>query len=286
MVMRPTGDQLRVMHAVLRVLALVVSVPVLLPADGQEVEPFVFGEIRRFRSELLQQERTLNIHLPAGYSPDSTQRYPVIYVLDGSANEDFPHLAGLTQFMNMYDLLPKSIVVGIANVDRYHDFTHPTKGDSDLVWVPTGGGSGPFIRFIAEELEPYVNKHYRTTGHNTIIGQSLGGLLCVEILFKHPELFDDYVIISPSLWWDNGSLAAGASEWIRQHPGLKKRVFIGMAKDDDWMRPQGDAVAAAFAQGAKSPFEWTYVPFNEETHATILHRAVYRAFEWLRSQEK
>jgi predicted alpha/beta superfamily hydrolase len=274
------------MSTLFRPASLVLAVLLLQWAKGQEVRPFVFGEVHSFRSAVLQQKRTLNVYLPAGYSPDSASRYPVIYVLDGSANEDFPHLAGLAQFMNMYDLLPKSIVVGIANVDRYHDFTAPTKGDSDLVWVPTGGGSGPFIRFIAEELQPFVNRQYLTNGHNTIIGQSLGGLLCTEILFERPELFDDYIIISPSLWWNNGSLAARAHEWIGTHADISKRVFIGMAKDDDWMRPQVEAVAAAFTKGAKSPFKWTYVPFNEETHATILHRAAYRAFEWLRSEGK
>ncbi len=175
---------------------------------GQEVRPFVFGEVRSFRSEVLDQERTLNIYLPSGYSPDSVQRYPVIYVLDGSANEDFPHLAGLVQFMNMYDLLPKSIVVGIANVDRYHDFTHQTKGDSDLVWVPTGGGSAPFIRFIGEELEPLVDRHYRTNGHNTIIGQSLG----VTIYLRNPEIV---LMFGPSL--DHGHDHYHRRHWVSQH---------------------------------------------------------------------
>lgn len=257
-----------------------------IAVDSTAARPFVFGEARTFRSDILKQDRTINVYLPDGYSPDSARTYPVILVLDGSANEDFPHIAGLAQFMNMYDLLPKSIVVGIANVDRRHDFTHPTEGDSDLVWVPTGGGSAPFIQFLDEELLPFVDKHYKTDGHRGIIGQSLGGLLCVEVLFTRPELFDDYIIVSPSLWWDNGSLARSADVWVRDHPDAPKNVFVALGTEGDDMARNMDVFTTAFKKHAKPPLNWTYAPLPEESHATILHRAVYRAFEWLNPAPK
>ncbi len=250
-------------------------------ADSSAAKPFVFGEVRMLRSAILEQDRTLNVYLPDGYSPDSAKTYPVIYVLDGSANEDFPHIAGLAQYLNMYELLPKSIVVGIANVDRKHDFTYPTRNDSDKVWVPNSGGSAGFIRFIGEELQPLVERTYKTNGKRTIIGQSLGGLLGTEILFKRPELFDDYILVSPSVWWDTGSLADRADAWTKAHATEPKRVFIAMASDDDMMQKEVDKVTAAFKTNAEPPLRWTYVEFPEETHATILHRAVYTAFEWM-----
>ncbi|MEO5585876.1 MAG: alpha/beta hydrolase-fold protein [Flavobacteriales bacterium] len=242
--------------------------------------PFVFGDVLTFHSQALDQERVLNVYLPDGYA-DSTLAYPVIYVLDGSANEDFPHIAGLAQFMNMYDLLPKSIVVGIANngKSRYHDFTGPTESDSDKVWVPTYGGSAAFISYLEKEVEPMVKQHYRTSGHSTLIGQSLGGLLGAEVLFTKPELFDDYILVSPSLWWNNGALAAKADTWVKAHTTLPKRVFIAYAPNDAMMQAQIDQVVKAFHDIAKPPMQFSNVPFPEESHATILHRAVYRAFE-------
>lgn len=250
-------------------------------SDPGEAKPFVFGEVRTLRSTTLAQDRTLNIYLPDGYSPDSAATYPVIYVLDGSANEDFPHIAGLAQYMNTYDILPKSIVVGIANVDRKHDFTHPTRSDSDKVWVPNSGGSADFIRFIGEELQPFVDRHYKTSRKRTIIGQSLGGLVATEVLFKRPELFDDYILVSPSVWWDSGSLADSAAVWAKKHSTAPKNVFIAMASDDDMMQKQVDKIVSAFKANARPPLRWTYAEFPEETHATILHRAVYDAFEWI-----
>lgn len=247
------------------------------------VGQLVMGSTHTFRSAELGQERTLNIILPDGYA--DSLRYPVVYVLDGSVNEDLPHLAGLVQFLSMYELAPKSIVVGIANVDRYHDFTHTTRGDSDLVWLPTGGGSAAFIRFLANEVLPYIDARFRTNGERTIIGQSLGGLLVMELLFTRPELFTRYVAVSPSLWWDNGSLARRAEAFCNAHGRDAMQVYMALARDDDWMRAQMQQVRDAFTARTSAPFMWWYDDFPEETHATILHRAVYRAFERMRERK-
>lgn len=92
---------------------------------------FVLGKITTIHSTELNEDRILNIYLPEGYN--SNESYPVIYLLDGSANEDFIHIVGLVQFANFewVKLLPKSIVVGIENVDRKRDFTYPTTIEKD-----------------------------------------------------------------------------------------------------------------------------------------------------------
>src|SRR5580658_1885345 len=87
-------------------------------------KPFVLGTIEQIQSVQLGEKRTLNIYLPEGYNKNDTVRYPVIYLLDGSADEDFIHIVGLVQFYSFewINQLPKSIVVGIATVDRRRDF--------------------------------------------------------------------------------------------------------------------------------------------------------------------
>ena len=190
-------------------------------------KPFVLGLIDNIKSTELSETRTLNIYLPEGYSPDSATTYPVIYLLDGSADEDFIHVAGLAQFLNFswINVLPKSIIVGIANVDRRRDFTFPTRNAADLKQSPTSGGSAKFIRFLKNELEPYIEKNYKTNQHKTIIGESLGGLLATEILLKEPALFNDYIIISPSLWWDDESLLADAKKLLQNNTVLSVTKF-------------------------------------------------------------
>ena len=111
-------------------------------------EPFVLGVVDKIQSVELSETRTLNIYLPEKYSPDSSATYPVIYLLDGSANEDFIHVVGIVQFLTMIEKMPKSIIIGIANVDRRRDFTFPTTIAQDKKDYPTTGSSAKFISFI------------------------------------------------------------------------------------------------------------------------------------------
>ena len=244
--------------------------------EGKTVFPF--GVVEEINSVELNEKRVLNIYLPEGYNPDSTQTYPVIYVLDGSANEDFPHIAGLCQFLNMYDLLPKSIVVGIANVDRYRDFTYPSTVKRDKKDIPTSGGSPAFIRFIEKELQPFMAKNYKVSDFKTLIGQSLGGLVATEILMTKPKLFNDYIIVSPSLWWDKEILVHKSEEYFKNHPEINARVFVSLGKEHPVMHKVADELVASMKNSGNRNLHVWYEPILDENHATILHLAVYNAF--------
>jgi len=170
--------------------------------------PIVLGETVQLYSKELGETRKLNIYLPEGYKANDTTRYSVIYLLDGGLDEDFIHIAGLVQFdsFEWIKRVPESIVVGIVNIDRQRDFTYQTKVKKDQAAYPKAGHSDHFRAFIEKELQPYIAKNYPVTSQKTLIGESLGGLLATEILLKTPQLFTHYLIVSPSLWWDNGSL--------------------------------------------------------------------------------
>ncbi len=244
-------------------------------------EIFPFGVVERINSGVLNEMRILNIYLPEGYSNNTEDTYPTIYVLDGSANEDFPHIAGLVQFLNMYNIAPKSIVVGIANVNRYRDFTFPSKYKDDLETNPANGGSPKFIDFIENEVQPFMIKNYKTNGHKTIIGQSLGGLLATEILIKNEHLFEDYIIVSPSLWWNHQKLVDSAAKYFQTHLNLKKKVFVSLGKEHPVMHEVADKLVDAIKSSENSNIELHYLPILEEDHATILHKAVYEALKAL-----
>lgn len=174
----------------------------------------VIGEVRTLRSTVLNEQRVLNVVLPDGYASDSTARYPVVLLLDGSADEDLLHMSGLVHFASMpwVGWLKPSIVVGIGNVDRKRDFTYPTTIAKDKADFPTTGGSAAFRRFLADEALLGIDSAFRTDGQRMLIGQSLGGLLATEALFTRPGLFKGYLIVSPSLWWDDGSLLRRQAE--------------------------------------------------------------------------
>jgi predicted alpha/beta superfamily hydrolase len=253
-------------------------------------KPFVLGVIEEIQSEQLNEKRTLNIYLPEGYDKNDTVKYPVIYLLDGSADEDFIHIVGLVQFNSFpwINRVPKSIVVGIANVDRRRDFTYPTTIEADKKKYPTTGHSDKFIAFLEKELQPYIEKKYKTNASKTIIGESLGGLLATEILLKKPTLFNKYIIISPSLWWDNGSLLNQASEMLQENFLQKTDVYIGVGKEgltptDIPRVMEVDAnLLADKIKSTKSKNVTTYFDYlPDEDHASIMHQAVFNAFKLL-----
>jgi predicted alpha/beta superfamily hydrolase len=253
-------------------------------------KPFVLGVTEEVQSVVLGEQRILNIYLPEGYHEGDTTRYPVIYLLDGGADEDFIHIVGLVEFNNFswINRVPKSIVVGIANVDRKRDFTYPTSIEADKKRYPTAGNSGRFIVFIEQELQPYIERKYKTTASKTIIGQSLGGLLATEILVKKPTLFNQYIIVSPSLWWDNGSLLNLPAAILRDSFSQITGIYIGVGKEGlgpseipHVMEVDANLLAERLkATRSKSvTVYFDYLP--QEDHATVTHQAVFNAFRLL-----
>lgn len=258
-------------------------------------KPFVLGVIEEIESAQLAEKRVLNIYLPEGYDAAKAEKYPVVYLLDGSADEDFIHVVGLYQFNNFPWIarVPKSIIVGIASVDRRRDFTYPTSIAEDQKRYPTTGKSEKFISFIEKELQPFIEGKYRTNGAKTIIGQSLGGLLATEILFKKPALFNQYIIISPSLWWDNGSLLDFKPEILQKTFAQKTDVYIGVGKEGlipgnppRVMEVDANLLAEKIkATESKSvSVYFDYLP--EENHATVSHQAVFNALRLLNPVSK
>lgn len=238
---------------------------------------FSIGETIEIYSTILNENRVLNIYLPNGYSPDSTKTYPVIYLLDGSEDEDFIHISGLVQFGSFpwINMIPETIVVGIANVDRKRDFTYPTSVKKDKKDFPTTGGSEAFINFIEMELQPFIEAIYLVNETKTIIGQSLGGLLATEILFKKPDLFDNYIIISPSLWWDEEAL-------IDTDPvgySSKKSIYVGVGEEGEVMVRVANELFEMLVQRGQKNTQLNFGFFEECDHGDVLHESVYAAFK-------
>ena len=243
--------------------------------------PFVLGTIDKIQSAILGEARTLNIYLPVGYSQDSSITYPVIYLLDGSKDEDFIHIVGIVQFLTMIESMPKSVVVGIANIDRRRDFTFPTHVDKDKRDYPTTGGSAEFMKFIENELQPFVQKKYKVNQTKTIIGQSLGGLLAIEILLKMPYLFDNYIVISPRLWWDNESLLKAAPVMLTKQSLTNIKVYISVGNEEMKMMDDAKQIFRILQNSSKNNPNIFFMYLPVENHLTILHNSVYKGFEML-----
>ena len=257
-----------------------------------ESKPLVIGSTVKLPSATLGETRTVNIYLPEDYNPKDTVKYPVIYIPDGGIEEDFLHIAGIVRYNTQpwVDRFPRSIVVGIENTNRKRDFTFAVTSIDFVEKIgfkktqfPAYGGSAKYIAFLENELQPYINTQFKTNNHNTIIGESLAGLLCTEILLKHRELFDTYIIITPSLWWGNRSLLYEAPHLLQSAKGHKAKVYVAACaeKEDQGMYDAAVALNGILQKNGGSNTKTYYDYLPDEIHSTVIHQAVYNAFKLL-----
>ena len=218
------------------------------------------------RSAALDETRRINVYLPPGYGAGNA-RFAVLYMPDGGVEEDFPHVAATVDAAIRAGEMRPVLVVGIENTQRRRDMTGPTSVASDSAIAPRVGGSAAFRRFIASELMPEVRRRYRTTGETAILGESLAGLFIVETFLLQPELFDTYIALSPSLWWNRGALVDAAAGHLRAHRRMHAALYLASAADD--ILPPIERFAGVLRASAPRGLRWSYVPRPDLRHATI-----------------
>ncbi len=250
----------------------------------------VMGRSSILQSTILQEERKINIYLPEDYQENDAIKYPVIYVLDGGIEEDFFHIAGIVRFHTQPWIarFPRSIVVGIEGNTRRRDFTFPVqhtdfieKEGFSKASFPAYGGSERYMDFIEKELQPFIESTYAAAGKKTIIGESLAGLFTTEILLKRPYLFDDYIIISPSLWWGERALLKEGTALLQQHLSKTVHVYLGVPGKEEDVRMFDDADRLHQQLKTHNNIHLVYDYMPDERHSTVMHQAVYNAFKKL-----
>jgi uncharacterized protein len=244
------------------------------------------GRSYTLHSYALGEDRRIHVYLPMGYDTLPAQSYDVIYLMDGSLDEDFIHFTGIVQYLNFpwIEGCAPSIVVGIENVDRRRDFTFPTNVAADKEQWPSTGHSDAFIAFIESELQPFVAAQFRISERRIFIGQSLGGLLGAQIYLEKNEIFTDYLLISPSLWWDDGSLL---DRYKQLGPlDLSTAGNLLLAVGDEGRIMVGDARKLKRLLKKRSPAHSIgYLRIRGYGHGDIGHVAAFKLLQKLRQLE-
>lgn len=194
--------------------------------QAQENSPFTTGFEETISSKILGQERKVWIHIPnsnGGNKIKDRGNYPVIYLLDGS--ENFNTVVSITEHMAESNLCPPMIVVGILHQNRLVDLTTGT--DKELPDVK--GGGEKFMSYVEKELIPYIDANYPTTTYKTFIGHSLGGLTVMNTFLHNPKLFNSYVSLDASLWWDNQKVVKEAKTILPTQNYKGKTLYMAMA---------------------------------------------------------
>jgi uncharacterized protein len=261
-------------------LFLVLSASIFSFAQSSQQEIFAPPPQRLvIHSKVLNEDRTMWVRVPAGYS-QSKSLYPVLYETDAPTH--VIESGAAIDFLVANARMPEMIVVGITNTDRTRDLT-PTNAlnrnsDGTTTSNPTSGGADKFLEFIKAELMPEVEKRYRAAPYRVFAGHSLGGLLAVYALTSHPDMFDAYVAVSPSLWWDDGKTLRQAEQFLTSHPDLKKTLFFSLASEGNTPNPMSDSFEEFrrfVAANAPKGLNWRCERFPDEDHGSTVMMAHY-----------
>lgn len=248
------------------------------PQPQPSPEPLVIGETFVLRSERLGENRRVNVYLPAAYRESSAGRLPVLYMPDGGLAEDFLHIAGLVHVLAGNGGMRPFILVGIENTERRRDLTGPTDDPEDRAIAPRVGGSAAFRAFIRDELIPAVDARYRTSTERAIVGESLAGLFVIETFALEPTLFEHYIAVDPSVWWNRNALIDSAPRWLDSAAGHGARsLFVATGREGS-AAPGMQRLLATLNSDAHGKLDLHTIVLPDETHATIFHPAALHAF--------
>ncbi|RQO74387.1 esterase [Pedobacter sp. KBW06] len=242
----------------------------------------VMGVVDSVQSKILNETRKLWVYVPKVDSTFLRQKYPVVYLLDGDSH--FPSVTGMLQQLGVAtgnSQCPDMIVVAIPNTDRMRDLT-----TNSIPALKTSGGGEKFTSFIEKELMPHIDSIYPTNSYKIIIGHSLGGMMVINTLVNHPNMFNGYIAIDPSMWWDRGILLNQAREALKQKKYSDKKLFVGIAntmpKGMDTTQARKDTSAATNhirailklkdmiqSDTAVNRLKFAYKYYPNETHGSL-----------------
>jgi uncharacterized protein len=264
---------------------------------------FAQGNSKRIdtiHSKILNEERYLWVHIPEN-AKASSKRYPVVYVLDGEIlfDEVINILARINKESGQV-ASKERIVVGIGNIwQRYRDYSpsHITSSPwVDSYSASITGGGDLFISFMEKEVFPHINATCPSSSTRILIGHSMGGLIAMDILLKHTELFSYYAAIDPSMWWDIEKLLKESKSIFANKTFNSTSLFLAIANTMDKNMNVEQIIKDTSAKTAlirpsftlldqinaskqnKLRFEWNF--YKDYHHMTVPKPAMYDALKF------
>lgn len=131
---------------------------------------------------------------------------PLLLILDGGREEDFPWIAEALQAAHADGRLPPLVAVGLANGERRYELTFPSQDPQDLALIPRNGGATGNFLMIRDRLLPALAKRFPAEGPRLVAGESLAGLFILDMFRRQPALFDAWLAFDPSTWWRGGDI--------------------------------------------------------------------------------
>lgn len=267
--------------------------------NGFDVRPYQVPhtEVRRLHSKIVALDYVLYISLPRNYTTTS-EAYPVVFTLD--ADYAFALAHNIVEHLVDRGNLPTMIIVSIAyegasqemttyRRQRTRDYT-PTftlEGGYGPEFQKYSGGGKNFLGFIAEELIPFIAAQYRVKPNDrTLVGHSYGGLFGSYVLLMQPEVFQRYILVSSSFWYDQKIVFKLEQAYGDTHDALPAKVFFAVGdRENPQMRADMQELIRLLQSRSYKGLTITSQVFEEETHNSVFPAALTRGLRVVFGEE-
>lgn len=191
----------------------------------------------KIKSEILNQEREILVYTPVDYDWRTNEYFKVIYVLDCQNREFFDYTSSIISFLTNGS--SAFIIVGISSpynealdYSRNNDFLPVLQTESSKrIFGKYSGNADNFMGYIEKEVMPYIRENYRILDQKIIIGHSLGASFILYSFLEKPNLFRNYIAISPNLAYDENYLSERLSKF--DYSKIKYPTFIYLSNADE-----------------------------------------------------
>jgi predicted alpha/beta superfamily hydrolase len=283
-------------------LTIILSTLIISPILGQEIRESNVIESHKISSE--KQDYVIKITFPPNY--DGENNYNVLYYLDAWFISDI--VTGSYNILNRCEYVEDIILIGISiegnefdfNKQRIMDFTPSkyklsdklkalgTEGNYPIIKSGAGenaviknsettGGADKFIDFLSGKLFPFVeNKYPNLNKRKGFLGHSLGGLFGVYLIQKQLTFFDDYILISGSLDWNENELLEEELFDDFKNSSKFNQLFLTYGKSEIKRTTNSNEKFNTIIKNLKkNNFNYSFKSYEQANHHSILSRAIY-----------
>lgn len=232
-------------------------------------ENLQIGVHKIVHSGILNEDRNVHVFLPKGYS-DSRDRYPVLYTLYSNIR-DFHFYTGIVNGLSRIRIIPELIVAAVDLGDGMRDLT-PTKSPD---YGPTSGGAANYLKFLKDELIPYIEDNYRTQSERLYWSHSIGGLFGLYAFMSEPDLFESCLVSSPFFVYDGDEkyLIKNTESFLENRNGMEGFIYICVG-DESRLVTQIEEFLRILENRNVKGLKWLYDKMPGETHMSILARSL------------
>ena len=224
-------------------------------------QPITIGERHSINSKVYNDTREVLIYKPPSYYSNPDANFPVLYMVDADYN--FHYVTGLIELLSgISEFIPEMIVVGVSGkgTTTYRENSKPPfdvkdKGNADVT-----------VDYIEKELMPFIETNYKSNGYKILSGHSIGGLFVTYAMINHNHLFDSFIAISSSLWWEDEAVKVNTQESFKKKATLNASYYISLANEKG-MGVHGFLEMIQYHGPRSMKIKFKYLP--DESHGSV-----------------